>query len=169
MKTDFIYWNTLYEYLINNFKLNGNLTNDAKVIKETEYLWREGSKRYLKNVKPKNFVSVWCDIECLNNNVTYEDFYNRFMDSLYYATDRMNINRWLLLQMNINRAKDLIYEAWTGQHCWSDWTKEIENGWSDTQSCITKLQEDCANEFKTIIKPLIKSERKTKIENEIQN
>ena len=50
---------------------------------------------------------------------------------------------------------------------------EIENGWSETQSCTTKLQEDCANEFKTIIKPLIienqKSERKTKIENEIQN
>ena len=91
------------------------------------------------------------------------------MDSLYYATDRMNINRWLCLQMNINRAKDLIYEAWTGQHYWHDWTKEIENGWSDTQSCTTKLQEDCANKFKTVIKSLIKSERKMKIENEIQN
>ena len=31
MKTDFIYWNTFYEYLINNFKLNGDLTNDAKL------------------------------------------------------------------------------------------------------------------------------------------
>ena len=173
MKTGYIYWNAFYEYLINNFKLNGDLTNDAKVIKETQYLWQEASKRYLKNVKAKDFVSVWCDIECLNNNVTYEDFYNRFMDSLYYATDRMNINRWLCLQMNINRAKDLIYEAWTGQHYWHDWTKEIESGWSDTQSCTTKLQEDCANEFKTIIKPLIvknqELERKTKIKNEIQN
>ena len=169
MKTDFIYWNTFYEYLINNFKLNGDLTHDAKVIIKAKYLWREASKRYLKNVKSKNFVSVWCDIECLNNNVTYEVFYNRFMYLLYYATDRMNTNRWLLLQMSINRAKDLIYEEWTGQHYWDDWTKEIENGWSDIQSCITKLQEDCANEFKTVIKPLIKSERKTKIKNEIQN
>ena len=160
MKTDFTYWYTFHKYLTNNFKLNGDLTNDAKVIKETEYLWREASKRYLKNVKSKNFVSVWCDIECFNNNVTYEVFYNRFMYLLYYATDRMNINRWLHLQMNINRAKDLIYKAWTGQHYWHDWTKEIENGWSDIQSCITKLQEDCANEFKTVIKPLIKSERK---------
>lgn len=167
MKTDFIYWNTFYEYLINNFKLNGDLTNDAKVIEKTQYLWQEASKRYLKNVKAKDFVSVWCDIECLNNNVTYEDFYNKFMDSLYYATDRMNVNRWLCLQMSIDRAKDLIYEVWTGQHYWNDWKKEIESGWS--QSFATKLQEDCANEFKTVIKPLIKSERKTKIENEIQN
>lgn len=169
MKIDFIYWNTFYEYLINNFKLNGDLTNDAKIIRKTEYLWKEASKRYLKNIKSENFVSVWCDIEYLNNNVTYEDFYNRFMDFLYYSTDRMNINRWLQLQMNINRAKDLIYKAWTGQHFWRDWIKEIENGWSDTQSCTTKLQEDCANEFKMVIKPLIKSERKTKIKNEIQN
>ena len=168
MKIDFIYWNTFYEYLINNFKLNGDLTNDAKVIEETRCLWREVSKRYLKNVKPKDLKDMWCNIEDLNN-ITYKDSYNEFIDYLYYATDRMNVNRWLCLQMNINRAKDLIYEAWTGQHYWHDWTKEIENGWSDTQSCTTKLQEDCANEFKTVIKPLIKSERKTKIENEIQN
>ena len=168
MKTDFIYWNTFYEYLINNFKLNGDLTHDAKVIIKAKYLWREASKRYLKNVKSKNFVSVWCDIECFNNNVTYEVFYNRFMYLLYYATDRMNINRWLHLQMNINSAKDLIYEAWTGQYYWHDWTKEIENGWSDTKSCTTKLQEDCANEFKTIIKPLIIENQKIRKENENQ-
>lgn len=169
MKTDYIYWNTFYEYLINNFKLNGDLTNDAKVIRETEYLWREASKRYLKNVKSENFVSVWCDVECLNNKVTYKDSYNKFIDYLYYAIDRMNTNRWLYLQMCINRTNDLIYKAWTEQYNWSEWTDKIENGWSDTQSCTTKLQEDCANEFKTVIKPLIKSERKTKIENEIQN
>lgn len=168
MKTDFIYWNTFYEYLINNFKLNGDLTHDAKVIKETQYLWREASKRYLKNVKPKDLKDMWCNIEDLNN-ITYKDSYNEFIDYLYYATDRMNINRWLHLQMNINRAKDLIYKAWIGQHCWSDWTKEIENGWSDDIQYTTKLQEDCANEFKMVIKPLIKSERKTKIKNEIQN
>ena len=55
------------------------------------------------------------------------------------------------------------------QNNWKTWTDKIENGWSDTQSCTTKLQEDCANEFKMVIKPLIKSERKTKIKNEIQN
>lgn len=168
MKTDYIYWNTFYEYLNNNFKLNGDLTNDAKVIKKTQYLWQEASKRYLKNVKPKDLKDMWCNIEDLNN-ITYKDSYNKFIDYLYYATDRMNINRWLLLQMSINRAKDLIYKAWTEQYNWSEWTDKIENGWSDTQSCTTKLQEDCANEFKTVIKPLIKSERKTKIENEIQN
>ena len=75
MKTDYIYWNTFYEYLINNFKLSGDLTHDAKVIKETQYLWQEAIKRYLKNVKLKDLVTVWCDIECLNNNVTYKDFY----------------------------------------------------------------------------------------------
>ena len=168
MKIDFIYWNTFYEYLINNFKLNGDLTNDAKVIKETEYLWREASKRYLKNVKPKDLKDMWCNIEDLNN-ITYKDSYNEFIDYLYYATDSMNTNRWLYLQMNINRAKDLIYKAWTEQYNWSEWTDKIENGWSDTQLYTTKLQEDCANEFKTVIKPLIKSERKTKIKNEIQN
>lgn len=169
MKTDFIYWNTFYEYLINNFKLNGDLTNDAKVIIKAEYLWGEASKRYLKNIKSENFVSVWCDVECLNNKVTYKDSYNKFIDYLYYATDSMNINRWLYLQMCINRSNDLIYKAWTEQYNWSEWTDKIENGWFDTQLYTTKLQEDCANEFKTVIKPLIKSERKTKIENEIQN
>ena len=169
MKTDFIYWNTFYEYLNNNFKLNGDLINDAKVIIKAEYLWGEASKRYLKNIKSENFVSVWCDVECLNNKVTYKDSYNKFIDYLYYATDRMNINRWLYLQICINRTNDLVYDLWEKEYNWYDWTKEIENGWSDTQSCTTKLQEDCANEFKTVIKPLIKSERKTKIENEIQN
>ena len=168
MKTDFIYWNTFYEYLINNFKLNGDLTNDAKVIKETQYLWQEASKRYLKNVKPKDLKDMWCNIEDLNN-ITYKDSYNEFIDYLYYATDRMSINRWLYLQMCINRASDFVYDAWTKQYDWSDCIDKIENGWSDTKSYTTKLQEDCANEFKTVIKPLIKSERKTKIENEIQN
>ena len=55
------------------------------------------------------------------------------------------------------------------QNNWKTWTDKIENGWSDTQLYTTKLQEDCANEFKMVIKPLIKSERKTKIKNEIQN
>ena len=171
MKIDFIYWNTFYEYLINNFKLNGDLTHDAKVIKETQYLWREASKRYLKNVKPKDLKDMWCNIEDLNN-ITYKDSYNEFIDYLYYATDRMSINRWLYLQMCINYLSDLIYKEWIMQNNWKTWTDKIENGWSETQSC-TQLQEDCANEFKTIIKPLIienqKSERKMKIENEIQN
>lgn len=169
MKTDFIYWNTFYEYLINNFKLNGDLTHDAKVIIKAEYLWREASKRYLKNIKSENFVSVWCDVECLNNKVTYKDSYNKFIDYLFYATDSMNINRWLYLQMCINRTNGLVYDLWKKEYNWHDWIKEIENGWSDTQLYTTKLQEDCANEFKTVIKPLIKSERKTKIKNEIQN
>ena len=168
MKIDFIYWNTFYEYLINNFKLNGDLTHDAKVIKETQYLWREASKRYLKNVKPKDLKDMWCNIEDLNN-ITYKDSYNEFIDYLYYATDRMSINRWLYLQIYINRTNDLVHDLWEKEYNWYDWTKEIENGWSDTQSCTTKLQEDCANEFKMVIKPLIKSERKTKIKNEIQN
>lgn len=168
MKIDFIYWNTFYEYLINNFKLNGDLTNDAKVIKETQYLWQEASKRYLKNVKPKDLKDMWCNIEDLNN-ITYKDSYNKFIDYLYYATDRMSINHWLYLQMCINRTNDLVYDLWEKEYNWCDWTKEIENGWSDTQLYTTKLQEDCANEFKTVIKPLIKSERKTKIENEIHN
>ena len=173
MKTDFIYWNTFYEYLINNFKLNGDLTNDAKVIEETRCLWREVSKKYLKKVKAKNLVNMWYDIKIFSNYSAYDDLYNIFIDYLFSSSDRMNINHWLLLQMCINRSNDLVYDAWTEQYNWSEWTDKIENGWSETKSCTTKLQEDCANEFKTIIKPLIienqKSERKTKIENEIQN
>lgn len=170
MKTDYIYWNTFYEYLKQScFELNGDLTRDAKVINETLLLWRNASKEFLKKCDSIDLSNLWCDFDKNMYGNSYKRFYIEFMDYLYYATDRMNINRWLYLQMCINRAKDLIYKAWTGQHCRRDWTKEIENGWSDTQSCTTKLQEDCANEFKTVIKPLIKSERKTKIENEIQN
>ena len=153
MKIDFIYWNTFYEYLINNFKLNGDLTHDAKVIKETQYLWREASKRYLKNVKPKDLKDMWCNIEDLNN-ITYKDSYNEFIDYLYYATDRMNPNRWLYLQMCINRASDLVYESWVNKYHLNDWIHKVKGGWGD-YGCITKLEEDCAKEFETIIKPLI--------------
>ena len=171
MKTDYIYWNTFYEYLINNFKLNGDLTHDAKVIKETQYLWQEASKRYMKNIKPKDLAKMYCNFN-KNEWYNYKDFYSDFISYLSYASDRMVSNRWLYLQMCINYLSDLIYKEWIMQNNWKTWTDKIENGWSETQSC-TQLQEDCANEFKTIIKPLIienqKSERKTKIKNEIQN
>lgn len=163
MKTDFIYWNTFYEYLINNFKLNGDLTHDAKVIKETQYLWREASKRYLKNVKPKDLKDIWYNIEDLNN-ITYKNSYNKFIDYLYYATDRMNINRWLCLQMTINYIVDLIYNEWIDQFNYKNWTQTIENGC--TKKGITQLQEDCVNEFKTVIKPLIIENQKIRKENE---
>ena len=110
---------------------------------------------------------MWCNIEDLNN-ITYKDSYNEFIDCLYYATDRMSINRWLYLQIYINRTNDLVYDLWEKEYYWHDWTKEIENGWSDTKSCTTKLQEDCANEFKTIIKPLIIENQKIRKENENQ-
>lgn len=32
MKIDFIYWNTFYEYLINNFKLNGDLSYQRNTV-----------------------------------------------------------------------------------------------------------------------------------------
>lgn len=164
MKTDYIYWNTFCEYLVNNnFSLNGDLTHDAKVIKETQYLWREASKRYLKNMKPNYLVEMYCHVkekECDN----YEKYYKQFISYLYYSTDRMNINRWLCLQMTINYIADLIYNEWIDQFNYKNWTQTIENGW--TKKGITQLQEDCVNEFKTVIKPLIIENQKIRKENE---
>ena len=81
MKTDYIYWNTFYEYLINNFKLNGDLTHDAKVIKETQYLWKEASKRYMKNIKPKDLAKMYCNFN-KNEWYNYIDSYSDFISDL---------------------------------------------------------------------------------------
>ena len=56
--------------------------------------------------------------------------------------------------MCINRASDLVYESWVNKYHLNDWIHKVKGGWGD-YGCITKLEEDCAKEFETIIKPLI--------------
>ena len=173
MKIDFIYWNTFYEYLKQScFELNGDLTHDAKVINKTLLLWRNVSKEFLKKCDSIDLSNLWCDFDKNMYDNSYNSFYIEFMDYLFCATDRMNPNRWLYLQMCINRASDLVYKSWVNKYHLNDWVHKIKGGWGD-YGCITKLEEDCTKEFEIIIKPLIiqnqELERKTKIENEIQN
>lgn len=154
MKTDYIYWATFVKYLKDNFKLTDDITNNAKVIKETQYLWREASKRHLRNVKAKDMAEVWCDFDKKYYG-DYRTWYEDFVEYVEYASDRMTVNRWLYAQMAINTAVDSVYERWLKDNRDKSWYLEIENGWSDNIKYSTKLEEDCANEFKNTIKPLI--------------
>ena len=166
MKTDYIYWNTFYEYLNNNFKLSGDLTHDAKVIKKTQYLWQEVSKRFLKKVKPRNLAEMWCEYNF--SKFTYYELYQGFLNYLSYASDRMNINRWLYLQLSINKLADYIYQLWTNENNFAEWTEKIENGWNELFP-YSKLQFDCSKEFKTAIKPLIVENQEKENENYVND
>lgn len=48
-----------------------------------------------------------------------------------YATDRMGINRWLYLQLLINKASDLVYDRYCKEYDWRNWTDEIQGGFAD--------------------------------------
>ena len=78
------------------------------------------------------------------------------MDYLFYCTDRMSPNRWLSLQMRINKASDLIYKDYCDKYDASHWSSEVCDGWCEDYNCIYNLEKDCKKEWKEVILPLIK-------------
>lgn len=164
VKADFYFWNTLYEYLDKDeFKLNGDIVHDARIIERVKYLWQNASKKYLKNVEIKNLTTVWINIDEFTSIQlnSYKGNYETFISYLFYATDRMNPNRWLSLQMLINRASDLVYKDYYTEYGYnSGWTEKIKGGWSKNYSSVCNLELNCRKEWKETILPLIKKVQK---------
>ena len=90
-------------------ELNGEIKHDARVIKHTQFLWKSASKKYINKLDKKDLMDLWCDIDNLSKNKSYETLYKEFVEYLYYASDRMNLNHWAYLQLCICKAADLIY------------------------------------------------------------
>lgn len=140
VEVNYDYWDTLYEYLDKEeFKLNDNIVHDAKIIKRVQYLWRNASEEYLKNVEAKYLTKVWTNIDSVMELTTYKNAYKTFIYYLFYATDRMNPNRWLYLQMCINRASDFVSKKYKG----NDWTNEVCDGYCEDSGYFYNIERDC--------------------------
>ena len=157
VKVDFDYWNTLQKYFKKDeFQLNGNIVHDARIIKRVQYIWQNASKKYLKNIDTKSFAQIWMDLDGFIKMKSYQESYDTFVDYLFYCTDRMSPNRWLSLQMRINKASDLIYEDYCNKYDASNWSSEVCDGWCEDYNYIYNLGKDCKTEWKEVILPLIK-------------
>ena len=159
VEVNFDYWNTLYEYLNKDeFKLSGDIRHDAKIIERVKFLWQNASKEYLKNIDTDSLSQVWCDIDKIIENLSAKNTYNDvFVSYLFYATDRMSLNRWLFLQMCINRASDFIYNDYCKKYKAENWANEICNGYYEgSEEYFYNIEQDCEIEWKEQILPLIK-------------
>ena len=131
MKTGYIYWNTICDYFYKDeFNLSNYVVKDAKTINHIKYLWKCASKKYLKNQDIDDMVEMWANLDSLRQE-TYQECYDEFRDYLMYATDRMEINRWLYLQLLINKTYDLAYDEYCKEHDWRNWTDKIQGGFTD--------------------------------------
>lgn len=131
MKTGYMYWNTIYDYFCKDeFELSNEVIKDAKIISHIKYLWKCASKKYLKNQDINDMVEMWTNLNSLRQE-TYQECYDKFRDYLMYATDRMGINRWLYLQLLINKAYDLVYDKYRKEYNGENWIDEIQGGFAD--------------------------------------
>ena len=155
MKTGYIYWNTICDYFYKDeFNLSNYVVKDAKTINHIKYLWKCASKKYLKNQDIDDMVEMWIDFDSLRQE-TYQGCYDAFRDYLMYATDRMGINRWLSLQLLINKAYDLVYDRYCKEYDWRNWTYEIQDGFTD-KSLVYGYDLIYQKEWIGTILPLIK-------------
>lgn len=163
MIIDFEYWSTLLGCLEKN-KLNGDIIHDAKIINHTLYLWQNASFDYLKISNTRDLTEMWCNIEEINKRFSYIECYNEFIEYLFYAEDRMNINRWLYLQMCINRTADLVYKEYCKNFGWDNWNKDVCDGFYEGGRYLYNIEKRCAKEWEEIIKSMTiknqKGERK---------
>lgn len=167
MIIDFEYWSTLYEYLDKKCKLNGDIIHDAKTIQRVLNLWRNASFDYLKISNTQDLVEMWCNIEEISRMDSYINSYGGFIDYLFYAEDRMNLNRWLYLQMCINKASDLVYKEYCKNFDWNNWSKEVCGGYCDERKYFYNIEKFCEKEWESILKLIIKNQfLKEEIENE---
>ena len=155
MKTGYIYWNTICDYFYKDeFNLSNDVVKDAKTINHIKYLWKCASKEYLKNQDIDDMVAMWANLDSLRQE-TYQECYDDFRSYLMYATDRMGINRWLSLQLLINKAYDLVYDRYCKEYDWRNWTYEIQGGFTD-KSLVHGYDLIYQKEWIGTILPLIK-------------
>ena len=154
MVIDYEYWSTLLGYLEKE-KLNSDIIHDAKIINRTLYLWQNASFDYLKITNTKDLVEMWCNIEEINTRSSYISSYSEFIGYLFYAEDRMNPNRWLYLQMCINRASDLVYKEYCKNFDWNNWEKDVCDGFYEGKGYFYNIEKNCAKEWEDVVKKLI--------------
>ena len=159
METEYMYWKTICDYFYKDeFELSNEVIKDAKTINHVQYLWKCASKKYLKNQDIDDMVEMWTNLNSLRQE-TYQECYDKFRPYLMYATDRMGINRWLYLQLLINKASDLVYDRYCKEYDCRNWTDEIQGGFAD-KGFVYKYNLIYQEEWEEQILPLIKQAQK---------
>ena len=87
--------------------LTDNDFENAKAIKKIQLLFERMSEIFLVEFNCKDLSKMYTDFNQRDVGETFEEFKNY----VYYASDRMNINRWLHAKMLINMAFDFAYAA----------------------------------------------------------
>ena len=158
MELGYEYWNVLYEYLKEKEELNGEIKHDARIIKHAQFLWKSASEKYINELDKKDLMDLWCDIDSLSRNQNYKALYREFVEYLNYASDRMNLNRWIYLQLCIGKAADLVYSRYCKLYDWEDWSYEICNGFYEGRGYFYNSERDCGKEWETLIKQAQRNE-----------
>ena len=108
----------------------------------------------VKNQDIDDMVEMWANLDSVRQE-TYQEYYDEFRDYLMYATDRMEINRWLYLQLLINKTYDLAYDEYRKEYDWRNWTDEIQGGFTN-KSLVHGYDLIYQKEWIETILPLIK-------------
>ena len=134
MKYDwFCFWMVLYKEA-EKVEFGDDDFSNAREIKKIQILFEKMSEIYLLKFKPSDIAKMWANFD-KNKNNSYKEAYNEFAAYLYYATDRMNINRWLYLKMNLNLAFDLAYAKVDA----SRWHEECGK-WNENYESILEVE-----------------------------
>lgn len=76
-----------------------------KQLKEIEKEWNKLTLKLFKNFDIKDITEMWTNLDSIN----ICDYYDNFVSSLEYYSDRMNLNRWCRLQLLLGNAMNEAY------------------------------------------------------------
>lgn len=77
-----------------------------KKLKKIEEEWNELTLKLFENFDIKDIRTMWTDLDGMNDY----DYFENFVSSLYYYSDRMNLNRWCRLQLLLGNAVNDLYK-----------------------------------------------------------
>ena len=99
-------WEALYDKYEN---IEPTYATSKELQKEFSELSNEWLNTFTKEVLIDNLDGIFMDIHSLDNLKTGEDFYESFLDRLYYCSDRMCISRYVGMTIQLSNAVNLLY------------------------------------------------------------
>ena len=158
MKVDSTYWKVISDIVMHeadNLKLSNGLIENCKIIAKTKRLWRIASREYLATFEPSQFSEITCKLNKYADENSYFICFQIFNDLLSRKYMNMTLNRWLELQMYLNKADFLAYQLFSKEFKEKLWIKEIEGGYPEDMDYVSELDKQCTIDFKEKLIPQI--------------